>query len=129
MKKLVFLFIVVLMTACSSKELTTYNGCKYEIKTNIFSDTTEVVIMSSDFKGTDISRIVLSTTIDAKEVSPLVIKLPRTTMHKGNEKSKFVLSIDNANHIRENCSKMYKNEDILSIMKKDSKYLKDFKVV
>lgn len=108
------------MIACTSKEMATYNGCKYEVETSIFSDTTEISIISTDFRGTDISRAVLETVIDAKKATPLVINLPRATLFKGKDTYRFILSLDGANYLRENCSKMYEGEDIISIMRKDS---------
>lgn len=120
MKKILLFLISFLMIACTSKEMATYNGCKYEVETSIFSDTTEISIISTDFRGTDISRAVLETVIDAKKATPLVINLPRATLFKGKDTYRFILSLDGANYLRENCSKMYEGEDIISIMRKDS---------
>lgn len=120
MKKILLFLISFLMIACTSKEMATYNGCEYEVETSIFSDTTEISIISTDFRDTDISRAVLETIIDAKKATPLVINLPRATLFKGKDTYRFILSLDGANYLRENCSKMYKGEDIISIMRKDS---------
>lgn len=124
MKKLLILLIISSLAACSSKERTSFSGCKYEVNTSIFSDTTEINVISTDFRGTDISKIVLETVIDSKTVSPLSIKLPQTTLFYGKQVSKLVLPEEAAEYLRNNVSKMYKGEDIKSVINKDSQVWK-----
>lgn len=109
MKKILFVLATILLTSCTSKEFTNFNGCKYEVSSNLFSSDTEIKVIG-DYAPIDVYIIILDEIIDNNESKNLII-------HLSEKNIKFIPKED-VKYIKENGIKINSYDNILTALDK-----------
>lgn len=104
MKKLLTVSLIVLLSACSSKERSNFRGCEYKVANSLFSSNTEINI-SGRCAPIDLYIIILDQIMDGKEEKALKIKIT-------DDNIKY-LSKEDVLYIRSNASKITEYDNTL----------------
>lgn len=109
MKKIFIILLVVVLSSCSSKECSNFNGYKYKVINSLFSDNTEIVI-DKNCSPMDLCIIVLDEIIDNEKEKGLKIRITDTNI-------KFI-SKEDVLYIKANATKIHKHDNMLSAIDK-----------
>lgn len=111
MNKILFIFTVILISSCSSKNCSNFRGCEYEIKNSLFSKDTEITI-NGKYSPMDVYIIILDEIINDKPAKGVKINLSSTNIK--------YLSKEDVSYIKCHTSKINEYENMFSMMKKSS---------
>lgn len=109
MKKILTVSLIMLLSACGSKECSNFRGCKYRVANNLFSSNIEINI-SEGCAPIDIYIIILDEIMDNKESKALKIKIAEDNIK--------YLSKEDVVYIRNNASKITEYDNMLRALNK-----------